>query len=394
MNIGIAGAGIIGRLLAWQLLEQGHKVTLFDRLPVDSTDSCSYTAAGMLTPYSEGETAEPLVVELGRHSLTRWPRLAQQLGGDLKLKNHGTLVVAHAQDRGDYQRFNSAVSGRMNLSQGQYRLLDQNQLAELEPELAPRFNHAAYLPDESWLCSHCVMKTLADKLQQLGVAWYANSEVVAVNPGEIVVQGRSANRSCVFDLAIDCRGLGAKEVLPLRGVRGELLWIEAPDVKIDRLVRLMHPRYRLYVVPRKGDLYLIGATQIESEDFSEISVRSALELLSAAYSVHPGFAEGRVVKSDVHCRPALPDNQPRIEVGDKLIRVNGLFRHGYLMSPAIADEVMSLINNSEYQSLFEGLVHRRFDVRCSTLDEAPAADEVPAAHTAFASNVEHQTSKR
>ncbi|MDM3872424.1 glycine oxidase ThiO [Porticoccus sp. W117] len=356
MNIAITGAGIIGRLLAWQLLEQGHKVTVFDRHAIDSTASCSYTAAGMLTPYSEGETAEPLVVALGKHALQRWPQLLDQLGSDVQFHSRGTLVVAHQQDRGDYQRFNNAVSGRMSLDEEQYRLLNANQLAELEPELAQRFQHAAYLPDESWLCSHSVMSALADKLQQLNVTWYANTEVVAINSGEVITKGRTANHHH-FDLVIDCRGLGAKGDLPVRGVRGELLWIEAPEVNITRLVRLMHPRYRLYVVPRKGDLYLIGATQIESEDYSEISVRSALELLSAAYSVHPGFAEGRVLKSDVHCRPALPDNQPRIEASDGLIRVNGLFRHGYLISPAVMDEVMEVIADGNYQSEFDGLIH-------------------------------------
>ncbi|WIO74092.1 glycine oxidase ThiO [Porticoccaceae bacterium LTM1] len=354
MNIGIAGAGIIGRLMAWQLLERGHRVTLFDREPIDGKATCSFTAAGMLTPFSEGETAEPLVIELGQRSLQLWPGLIDQLGSNVHFHNHGTLVVAHAQDRGDYQRFNNAVRSRMALSEEQFPLLDRSELAELEPELADRFGHASYLPNESWLCSHCTMQALADRLLNGGVDWHANTDVVSVTPGRITTKGRMKDHHHVFDLAIDCRGLGAKESLPLRGVRGELLWIDAPDVNITRLVRLMHPRYRLYVVPRKGNLYLIGATQIESEDYSEISVRSSLELLSAAYSVHPGFAEGRVVKSAVHCRPALPDNLPRIERGDGLIRVNGLFRHGYLISPALTQTVLELIDNPANQH--DGLV--------------------------------------
>jgi len=133
----------------------------------------------------------------------------------------------------------------------------------------------------------------------------------------------------------------------------------------------MHPRYRLYIVPRRDDLYLIGATQIESEDSSEITVRSTLELLSAAYSVHPGFAEARIVKSDVNLRPALADNQPKIIHQPGLLQVNGLFRHGYLMSPAIAKEVAAIIAQGDsYQSPFQGLVVKQPETNKTTLESA------------------------
>ena len=84
----------------------------------------------------------------------------------------------------------------------------------------------------------------------------------------------------------------------LRGVRGELIELRAPDVKISRLIRLMHPRYRLYLVPLyKNDHYLIGATQLESEEAGPITVRSTLELLSAAYSIHRGFSEAEIIET-------------------------------------------------------------------------------------------------
>jgi len=60
-------------------------------------------------------------------------------------------------------------------------------------------------------------------------------------------------------------------------------------------------------------------------------VRSTLELLSAAYAVHPGFAEGRVLELGVQCRPTLPDNLPAVvEAAPRVLQINGLYRHGYL----------------------------------------------------------------
>lgn len=59
---------------------------------------------------------------------------------------------------------------------------------------------------------------------------------------------------------------------------------------------------------------MIGATTLESED-TGVSVRSALELLTAAYAVHPAFGEARIVEIGAGLRPAFPDNLSRIIVG-------------------------------------------------------------------------------
>ena len=79
-----------------------------------------------------------------------------------------------------------------------------------------------------------------------------------------------------------------------------------------------------------------------------MSVRSALELLSAAYTVHSGFAEGRILEFGAQCRPSFKNNLPQIIHSDsKLMHVNGLYRHGYLIAPAIVDSVLAiLINNN------------------------------------------------
>ncbi len=130
----------------------------------------------------------------------------------------------------------------------------------------------------------------------------------------------------------------------MRGVRGEVVRVHAPEVNLTRPVRLLHPRYPLYIAPKPDGVYVIGATQIESEDLSPASVRSALELLSALYSVHPAFGESRILEMASQCRPALPDNRPEIRWdGGRLIQINGLYRHGYLIAPALLDAALGLI---------------------------------------------------
>ena len=146
-----------------------------------------------------------------------------------------------------------------------------------------------------------------------------------------------------FDHVFDVRGTGARDQVNgrVRGVRGEIFWLHAPGVSLHRPLRLLHPRHRVYLVPREGDLIVVGASEIESEDRSPVSLRSTVELLAAAHTVLPELAEARVVHSETNLRPALPDNLPRIEQSDGLTRINGLFRHGWLIAPALVEDALN-----------------------------------------------------
>ena len=146
------------------------------------------------------------------------------------------------------------------------------------------------------------------------------------------------------DAVVDCRGLGARDALQgLRGVKGEMLMLRCTDVSLSRPVRLLHPRIPLYVVPRGEGVFMVGATMIESDERNRISARAMMELLGSAYQLHPAFAEAEILEIGVDARPAFADNLPRIRRRGDTIYVNGLFRHGFLLSPALARMVGELL---------------------------------------------------
>ena len=61
-----------------------------------------------------------------------------------------------------------------------------------------------------------------------------------------------------------------------------------------------------------------------------------LELLSAAYALHPAFGEAEILELGTGVRPAFPDNLPRLQWQGSTLHVNGLYRHGFLLAPALA----------------------------------------------------------
>lgn len=352
LRIGIAGAGLLGRLLAWKLLLLGHRVSLFDRGSRAGELSAARVAASMLAPYSEVASAERQVFDWGLMALTWWPAqialLAQQTGQDIHYGVDGSIVVAHDLDKSSLRHFEQCLQAKIPDREDGVERIDRERLRSLEPELAEHYSSALYLVDEGYLDNSALLVALEMAITQLGGQWFEYSEVLELSPKRIVLSGGEQN----FDWVVDSRGLGAKSQLPgLRGVRGEVLWVHAPEVNFKRPVRLMHPRYKLYISPRPGNCYVIGATEIESESMQPVTVRSTLELMSALYSVHSGFAEATLLHAFAHCRPAMPDNLPIVNCEAGLLTVNGLYRHGYLLSPQLVEQALAMFTEQTKNSV-------------------------------------------
>src|SRR3954447_24150093 len=315
--IAVVGAGVAGTWQALLFAQAGFAVTLYDGGDAGLRAATSYWAGGMLAPDCERETAEPVVTRLGRRSLALWREQAPET------PLNGSLVVAHPRDRADFDRFARLAPD--------HERIGADALATLEPSLEGRFREALFFPDEGHVEPRRVLPKLHERIIAAGGTIKFNSEL------------RAADRDAIEGIVIDCRGLSARDTQPeLRGVKGELILIETSEVQLARPVRLIHPRWPLYVIPRDDNLFMLGATSIEAED-TGVSVRSALELLGAAYAVHTAFAEARILEFGSALRPAFPDNLPRIAIDQNRIAVNGLYRHGFLIAPALAELTLAYV---------------------------------------------------
>lgn len=360
LRVAIAGAGVLGRLLAWHLARQGHEVEVFDPAggpqapPLGSTApqpvAAGHTAAGLLSPLAELDHADPALAALGWRSIACWRDVARTLAPqapDALVRVQGSLLVAHHGDLGAALRVMVKLRSASDADPQTWpapEIVPAAELRVMEPELTSGLS-AWRLPGEGQLEPRLLLEALA--AQATGVQWRWGRRVRHVQAGLLQLDGGD-RIGC--DLAVDVRGLGAREqapgvtsdpVLALRGVRGEVVWLHAPGVALNRPLRLLHPRHRIYVVPRAGKHVVVGASEIESEDRSPVSLRSAVELMAAAHSVLPALAEARIVHLDANLRPAWPDHRPRIESSPGLLRITGLYRHGWLLAPALVEDALA-----------------------------------------------------
>jgi glycine oxidase len=306
--------------VASDLVARGAQVQVFDPGGPPGPHGCSWWAGGMLAPWCEYENAEEPVLRLGQQAIDWW-------SDKTPVYRRGTIVVANTRDLPDLRRFARRTAGHVEV--------DRNKIAELEPDMKA-FGRGLFFEQEAHVDPRQALQDLCGQLKDKGVEFHQN-----LAPPQL-------------DNTIDCRGLHARETLhDLRGVKGEMLVIRCPDVVLTRPVRLLHPRMPLYIVPRGDGIYMLGATMIESEDSSRITARSMLELLSAAYAVNPAFGEAEVLEIGVDLRPAFPDNLPRIRRLGRTIYANGLYRHGYLLAPALARGVADLALENKHSEMVD-----------------------------------------
>jgi glycine oxidase len=321
MLICVIGAGVAGLTAAFEIARAGApfgaEVELIEKAAKPGR-GCSYFAGGMIAPWCELQSAEPIVAALGEEALAFWTQ-------DIPVATiAGSLVVAPPRDRAELTDFARRTR--------RFERLDEDGLAILEPALAGRFSGGLYFREEAHLEPRAAMRALFERLQTMDNV-------------RVRLCAESAPRA---DWTVDCRGFAARgELSALRGVKGEMLVLRSEEIQLSRPVRMLHPRHPVYVVPRGEGVFMVGATMIENEERSRVTARSIVELINSAFAIHPAFAEAEIVETGSDVRPAFPDNLPRITRRGRTLYVNGLYRHGFLLAPALARRVARFLFTGE-----------------------------------------------
>lgn len=342
MTVAIIGAGAMGRLLATDLIQRGEQVTLFDRHPFSQPKSAAFASAGMLCPLGEIIHSPNVVTEMGWQSLERWPGIVQNLQAldtnneAIFFQQQGSIATALPQDAHVLEQLQQDLSLKIPATDT-VKELDRAELQNVEPSLI-NFDRGFLLESEGQLCNRQFIRVTNRILKNRLHAF--KQQPIDTNDLKHLKHS--------FDAVFDCRGSGAINAQnnsaekPLRGIRGEVIRVHSNEVSLTRPIRIVHPRNSIYVVPKPNHEFVIGATEIESNSDTPITVKSTLELLSTLYCVHPAFGEATVLETRAGVRAAYDDNIPRVHKEDNIITANGCYRHGWLVGPALVQQAIGL----------------------------------------------------
>src|SRR5262249_31081448 len=135
---------------------RGFEVEVIERGRFLGDGCCSWMAGGMLAPWCERANTDAAVLALGEPSIAWW---MQHFAGT---QRRGSLVVAQPRDAVELTRFRERTEG--------CDWLDEDAIAQLEPDLAGRFRRALFFPKEAHLDPRAALRALAADLAKCGVA--------------------------------------------------------------------------------------------------------------------------------------------------------------------------------------------------------------------------------
>lgn len=338
-DVAIAGAGLIGASIGFELAQAGLGVAIFDRQQPGK--SASWAAAGILSPAPENAATIPMV-PLGRASLALYPEFVaaiQEISGqDVGYRPKGTLEAIFS---GDAQaKLNTIVALHHGLGL-RAEPLRADDARELEPVLSSELEAAVLRPDEASVDNRALTRAVAIAAAQAGVKFFAGRNVQAIRQdagrcaGFIVDDEKIEARWTV--IAAGCYSAeieGAANYAPVRPAKGQMIALRAKNASIGRVLWSEH----VYLVPRNDGRIVAGAT-VEYVGFDkEVTAGGLQKILEGAIEIAPALADAKIEETWAGLRPDSPDHLPIIGPGGRegLLIATGHFRSGILLAPITA----------------------------------------------------------
>jgi glycine oxidase len=349
----IIGAGIAGLSSAYFLAKAGRSVTLVDKGPVEA--SATWAAAGMLAPVHELEFTEVDLLAASLHSKAMFEEWERELG-DIGLQRSGMLEIALLPEDVPYLERQFSFQRQQGL---RVEWLKGSALQQYEPELSQRIPAAIYAPEDYHVDNRLLAMRLQEALQAKGAEWITAAaqdwSPLPGNQGIVLAtdQGELQCDSLIWASGASSSAAGnyPEKVYPVKGQ--SLSLITPQSGLLRRPVRIRNRAYgNAYLVP-KADRIVLGATSEEMGYDTSVTAGGLLDLLRKAYAAVPAVYDLAVGETYAGLRPATISRQPLVEAHPEatVYYVNGLYRHGILLSPLIGQSLTKLVQQGHAFSL-------------------------------------------
>lgn len=357
VDVAVAGGGVIGLSTAWMLARSGRRVAVVDPEP---GRGAAWVAAGMLAPANEAHFGEEALTRLLVAGAQRWPEFASSLeataGAPVDYEPSNTVVVAA--DPSDRAALTKLLDFRGAIGL-QSRRLGASECRQLVPALSPAVCGGAEVPGDHQVDNRALVGALlaacaVERVQRVG----DRVAHLDLGPdGSVVGLTTDCGQRIAAPVVVAAMGWRTSAlagvpagVLPeVRPVKGHVLRLRSRERLLERTVRGLVRGRACYLVPRRDQSLVIGATVEEMGEDLRVQAGAVHALLDDARSLVPGVDELELVECSVGLRPGSADNGPHVgwtEVPGLAV-ATGHFRNGILLTPITAESITALLEGSE-----------------------------------------------
>jgi glycine oxidase len=345
-DVAIAGGGLIGGAIAFELALAGLRVALFDRQ--QPGEGSSWAAAGILSPAPEN-AGMISTVPLGRASLQLYPEFVASVeeisGQSVGYRARGTLEALFSTDAQEKLSTIIALHHGLGLKAEPVRADDA---LEMESALSPEVEAAVFRPDEARVDNRALTKAVIASAERSGVKIFAASNVQSIaKDGDrcagFLVDGEKVQSRWTI-IAAGCGSAeieGAAQYAPVRPAKGQMIGLRAEGFSIERVLWSDH----VYLVPRNDGRILAGATVEYVGSEKKVTAGGVQKIIAAALQLAPALADAQIEETWAGLRPDAPDHLPIIGPTDLdgLLIATGHFRSGILLAPITAQLIREWI---------------------------------------------------
>lgn len=350
-DVAIAGGGVIGLSIAFELASRGAAVRVYDR--AEPARAASWAAAGMLAPLTE-RLADEAMQQLCEDSLRRYPAFAAAVadasGVDPYLSLDGILHTAYD---GTALEFLTRRAEALQGAGHRATLLDREQTLLAEPALGRRLRGALLVQGEGQIDNRRLGRALAAACKARGVRIYTGVEHLRIECDTRRVLGvRSSSGYDPAQTVVNAAGAWAaqlpgipRECVPkIRPVKGQMLAIEMPKGFVRHTTWVPGG----YLVPRRDGRLLVGATVEEAGYDERVTSAGIASLLSAALEAAPALGAFSVSETWAGLRPGTPDERPYLCATplSGYYLASGHYRNGILLAPETATLVAGMVERA------------------------------------------------
>lgn len=356
----MVGGGLVGLLVAWQLLKRGHPVALIDpQLKQANPADCGSPAALGVLMAQVFHRSSGRAWRLRQRSYTLWPQWLAQLeaGGQQLPQRQGLLLLASTPEELERQRRLTEARQRQGIP---LELWGPEQLADLHPAVPGQALGGLHSPNDGQLDPRPVLQALWQECGRLGLEAHGDrAERLERHPNGWLVHTRSGQCRRAAWLVISAGVQSGKLLeclghqLPMEPVLGQALELELatppawswPGVVVCKGLNLV-PRPDL----DGGRRFWLGAT-LEPGEHADATALAQLRGWGAEPGPTPAdrelawLAEARVVRQwqGLRCRPVGRPAPVLEQLEPGLLLVSGHYRNGVLLAPASAEWACSQI---------------------------------------------------